>query len=87
MTGSPTENQLGETPNVAELERLVREAQLSLWRAYCDLKTRLNEAVDIAQGKCPRCGSEELHSAAIDSEAAVSCTECNYITTYKALRP
>lgn len=39
----------------------------------------------VVQGECPVCGQSDLHSAELDGQAAVSCCECDWISTYAAL--
>lgn len=72
----------------AHAELLRVSAELARAREEIErLRTALNRAADIAKGVCPKCGQEDsLHSAAIDNEEAVSCTECQYIVSYKDLR-
>lgn len=36
--------------------------------------------------QCPVCFSFELHSAELNGQPAVSCTDCDWIATYAYLR-
>src|SRR5437763_10478835 len=40
----------------------------------------------LVEGLCPACAGPDLHSAALNDEAAVSCGDCGWFATYRALR-
>lgn len=48
-------------------------------------KRRIEQLLKLVQGECPVCGQSDLHSAELDGQAAVSCCECDWISTYAAL--
>jgi hypothetical protein len=60
-----------ENEALKERERQLREAN-----------ARLSKVVE---GLCPECGANDLHSAELQGKAAISCCECDWISTYAAL--
>lgn len=44
------------------------------------------ELLALVEGKCPKCGGDDLHSASTGGKEAISCCECEYMVTYESLK-
>jgi hypothetical protein len=68
------------------LQKIAQESFLSLWQGYCDLKQLSRDLMHIVDGECPDCFEKALHSAQLEGKPALSCTECEWASTYERLR-
>ena len=50
------------------------------------LKIIVERLLELVEGRCPDCGSQELHSASLNSHEAVSCGACDWIRSYQQMR-
>lgn len=38
-------------------------------------------SLELTPDRCPACGSDDLHSASLDGDDAISCGDCEWIAT------
>jgi hypothetical protein len=69
-----------------DIQTIAHQSFLSLWQGYCDLKQLSRDLMLIVEMKCPECHAQDLHSAIIDGKDGFSCGECEWGTSYEALR-
>jgi len=51
-----------------------------------DDETLYMASLELAPTRCPACGSDDLHSAALDDKDAISCGECEWIATLESFQ-